>query len=115
MVNYQQIDPKKCDFIQIAPAGEVGIGERLYIEIDHTAIVLFNLAGDFFAIADLCSHDNGPLGEGELNGYDILCPRHGASFDIRTGKVQSLPAVVDIPSYPVRIIDGQIEIGILKE
>jgi 3-phenylpropionate/trans-cinnamate dioxygenase ferredoxin subunit len=75
-------------------------------------IVIFNIAGEFYAIADLCSHDDGPLGEGRLEGYEIICPRHGARFDVRSGDVLALPAVVDIPAYPLRIVDGQIEIGL---
>jgi 3-phenylpropionate/trans-cinnamate dioxygenase ferredoxin subunit len=77
--------------------------------------VVFNIAGEYFAIADLCSHDDGPLGDGDLEGYEINCPRHGASFDVRTGKVLSLPAIVDIPAYPIRIVNGQIQIGLPLE
>jgi 3-phenylpropionate/trans-cinnamate dioxygenase ferredoxin subunit len=77
--------------------------------------VIFNIGGTIFAIADVCSHDDGPVGEGELHGYEIICPRHGASFDLRTGKVLSLPAVLDIPAYPVRIVNGQIEIGLPRQ
>ena len=68
--------------------------------------------GEFYAIADLCSHDDGPLGDGDLEDHEIICPRHGARFDVRTGKVLSLPAVEDISAYPVRCIDGKIEVGV---
>lgn len=115
MIGYQAFDPAECDFIRIGSVDEISNGERLFIEIDSLEIVIFNIAGELFAIADLCSHDNGPLGEGDLEGFEITCPRHGARFDVRNGKVQSLPAVIDIPSYPIRIIDGQIEVGIPKE
>ena len=54
------------------------------------------------------------LGDGEMDGYQIICPRHGARFDVRTGKVLALPAVENTPAYPVRVREGQIEIGILK-
>jgi len=74
--------------------------------------VIFNIAGQYFAIADVCSHDDGPVGEGVLDGYDIACPRHGAQFDVRTGKVLSLPALEDIPAYPVRVVEGEIEVGL---
>jgi 3-phenylpropionate/trans-cinnamate dioxygenase ferredoxin subunit len=85
------------------------------VDIDGNLIVVFNIAGEFWAIADVCSHDDGPLGEGELDGYEISCPRHGAEFDVRTGKVHSLPAIVDIPAYPVRVVDGEVEIGLPVE
>ena len=87
-------------------------GERLFIEIGDEAVVLFNIAGDFYAISDVCTHDGGPLGEGEVEDHQIICPRHGARFDLKTGEVLSLPAVRDVPSYPVRVVDGQIEIGV---
>ena len=82
------------------------------MEIDDLPIVVFRIGGELFAIADICSHDDGPLGDGDLEGYEIVCPRHGARFDIRTGKALALPAIVDISAYPVRVIDGQIEIGL---
>jgi 3-phenylpropionate/trans-cinnamate dioxygenase ferredoxin subunit len=55
------------------------------------------------------------VGEGKLEGYSITCPRHGAQFDVRTGKVIQMPAVVDIPAYPVRVIEGMIYLGLPKE
>jgi 3-phenylpropionate/trans-cinnamate dioxygenase ferredoxin subunit len=116
MFNYNQYPAEECEFIPIAPVDELPNGERIFVEIDGATIVLFNVAGNLFAIADLCSHDDGPLGDGDLeNGHEIACPRHGARFDIRTGKVLSYPAVEDIPAYPVRTRDGEIEIGLPKE
>jgi nitrite reductase/ring-hydroxylating ferredoxin subunit len=55
------------------------------------------------------------LGDGDIEGFNVVCPRHGAEFDVRTGKVTSMPAVVDIPAYPVRVVDGMIELGVPKE
>jgi 3-phenylpropionate/trans-cinnamate dioxygenase ferredoxin component len=111
MYNYKQFDPEQCEFIAIAEISDLPDGERLFVEIDEQPIVVFKIAGELFAIADVCSHDDGPVGDGELDGYEITCPRHGASFDVRTGNVLSLPAIVDIPAYPTRVTDGQIEIG----
>jgi 3-phenylpropionate/trans-cinnamate dioxygenase ferredoxin component len=99
-------------YYSITSLDELPSGDRIFIEIGKRAIVVFNIAGNIYAIADVCSHDNGPLGDGDLEGYEIICPRHGARFDVRSGKVLSFPAVVDIPSYPVRIKDGTIEIGV---
>jgi 3-phenylpropionate/trans-cinnamate dioxygenase ferredoxin subunit len=115
MYNYQQLDPAKCDFIDIAPAQDLPNGQRMFVDIDEEKIVIFNIAGSYYAIADVCSHDDGPVGDGELDGYEITCPRHGAVFDVRTGQVLSLPAIVDIPAYPVRLVDGQIQIGLPAE
>ena len=115
MYNYSLLTEDQLEYIEIAAASVLANGERLFIEIDDLSIVIFNIAGEIFAIADICSHDNGPLGEGELDGTDIVCPRHGARFDVRTGKVTMMPAVVDIPAYPVRVRDGTIEIGLPKQ
>lgn len=112
MYNYIRLSAEELDYVSISPADEIKNGERLFVEIDGQALVIFNIAGQFFAIADLCSHDEGPLGDGELEGYAVVCPRHGARFDVRDGKVMSLPAIVDIPAYPVRVVDGQVEVGL---
>ena len=115
MFNYNILDPKQVDYIEILPADQLPEGERIYIEVGGRSIVIFNLAGKLFAIGDICSHDNGPVGDGEIEENEIICPRHGARFDIRSGKVTSLPAVVDIPAYPVRVAGEMIEIGLPKE
>ena len=112
MYNYNKLNPIQCEFIGIANQDEIPPGDRLFVEIDGNPIVVFNIAGQLFAIADVCSHDDGPVGEGDLDGYEISCPRHGAEFDVRTGKVLSLPAIVDIPAYPVRVTNGEVEIGL---
>ena len=113
MYNYVNMDPEKCEFVPVAGIDELPNGERLFIEIDDEPIVIFNIAGSYFAIADLCSHDDGPLGDGEIeNEYEISCPRHGAHFDIRSGKALKYPAVVDIPAFPVRVSGNEIEIGL---
>ena len=113
MFNYSNLDPDKCEYIAIADSDELSDGERLFVEIDNEAVVVFRIAGQYFAIGDVCSHDDGPLGDGVLeNDTEISCPRHGARFDVRSGKATALPAVVDIPAYPTRVVDGQIEIGL---
>jgi 3-phenylpropionate/trans-cinnamate dioxygenase ferredoxin subunit len=114
MFNYTQ-QTENIEFLEIAPASELPNGERLFVEIEGKPIVIFNIAGQFFAIGDVCTHDDGPLGDGDLEGYNIVCPRHGAEFDVRTGKVMQMPAVVDIPAYPVRVVDGMIQVGVPRE
>ena len=103
------------EFVQVAETAELPSGQRIFIEVDGEPVVVFNIAGSLFAIGDVCTHDDGPLGEGELSGFQIICPRHGARFDVRSGKALTLPAVIDTPSYPVRVVDGWIEIGIPSE
>lgn len=115
MFNYTQFVEDKVDFFEIAPESELPNGERLFVDIGDNPIVIFNIAGKFYAIGDVCTHDDGPLGDGEIEEFNVVCPRHGAEFDVRTGKVTSMPAVVDIPAYPVRVVDGMIEVGVPKE
>jgi len=114
MFNYKQLEEEKVDFLEIAPTSELPNGERMFVDIGDTPIVIFNIAGQFFAIGDVCTHDDGPLGDGDLEGYNVTCPRHGAEFDMRTGKVISMPAVVDIPAYPVQVRDDVIFLGVPK-
>lgn len=114
MVNYNLQDPETCEFYQIASVDDLTNGGRLFIEIGSSYLVLFNIGGEFYAIADLCSHDDGPLGDGEISDHAIICPRHGARFDLRTGEALTFPAVEDIPAYPVRIRDCMIEVGLPK-
>jgi 3-phenylpropionate/trans-cinnamate dioxygenase ferredoxin subunit len=115
MFNYKTLNLDEVEYVEIAPEDQLPDGERLFLEVEGKSIVLFNLAGKYFAIGDVCSHDNGPVGDGEIEDFEIICPRHGARFDIRSGEATSLPAVVDIPSYPVRVVDGTIEVGLPKD
>jgi 3-phenylpropionate/trans-cinnamate dioxygenase ferredoxin subunit len=73
--------------------------------IDDLEIALFNLDGTFFAIKDVCTHDQAPLSEGELDGDTIVCPWHGACFSVRTGEALSLPAIEPVETFPV-ILQG---------
>jgi 3-phenylpropionate/trans-cinnamate dioxygenase ferredoxin subunit len=115
MFNYTTTDESKVEFVEIAPVSELPNGERLFLEVGGRAIVIFNIADQLFAIGDICTHDDGPLGDGDLEGYNIVCPRHGGEFDVRTGKVVQMPAVVDIPAYPVKVVDGMIQLGLPRE
>jgi 3-phenylpropionate/trans-cinnamate dioxygenase ferredoxin component len=114
MFNYTHLDESQAEFYEIGPA-DLPNGERLFVEIDGKPIVVFNIAGQYFAIGDVCTHDEGPLGDGTLDDYTVACPRHGAEFDVRTGKAMLMPAVIDIPAYPVKVVDGNLFVGIPKE
>lgn len=115
MAGEEPHNPNHYLFVVVAEQAELPSGERLLIEINGLPLVVFNLAGRLFAMGDVCTHDQGPLGDGDLDGHQIICPRHGARFDVRTGKALTLPAVQDSPSYPVRVREGKIEIGIPKD
>lgn len=107
-------DVNQFQFIEILAEDELPIGERIVFEVNAFPIVLFNLGGSYYAMGDVCTHDQGPLGDGDLDGCQIICPRHGARFNIRTGEALGLPAVLPSPTYPVRVINGKIEVGIPK-
>lgn len=78
-------------------------GEVRVVSCGERRIALSNIDGEFYAIDDVCSHDAGPLGEGTLVGGRVICPRHGAAFDPKTGRALTLPAVSDVDSYPVTV------------
>lgn len=114
MFSNVHLDPKNCEFITVGSIDDLPPGERLFVEIDDLQIVVFNIGGEYYAAADLCSHDNAPLGDGNLDGYEVTCPRHGARFDVRSGEALTLPAVVGIPIYPVLVVKNDIQIGLPK-
>ena len=112
MAYYDKVDPATADYVAVATTAEIPNGARKLLEVDGRAIAVFNIAGTYYCIADVCSHDDGPVAEGELAGSEIECPRHGARFDVRTGRVLSFPAIIDIPAYPVRIEAGDVLVGL---
>lgn len=94
-------------------AGDVPAGQARIVEIGGRSIALCHVDGDaIYAIDNVCSHDEGPLGDGTLHGDRVECPRHGALFDVRSGAAKTLPAVRGVRSYPARIVDGQVEVDI---
>ncbi len=96
-------------FYRAATPDEIPPGERKLVEIDNVRVAIFNLDGEYYAIEDVCTHDGGPLVEGEiLNGSEVQCPRHGARFDIRTGAALSMPAFAPTETFEVRVEDGAI-------
>jgi 3-phenylpropionate/trans-cinnamate dioxygenase ferredoxin subunit len=114
-MNYTTYPAEKCDFYEIMPAVDLPNGERVLLELDDIPIVIFNIADEFYAVKDQCSHEDLELSDGDLEGYEIVCPYHGAHFDVRNGEVKTLPAVEKIPAFPVRVRDGNIELGLPKE
>lgn len=85
------------------PTGQVRV-----VDADGQRVAIANVDGQLYAFEDRCSHDDGPLGEGELEGCQVECPRHGARFDVRTGAALCMPAVVAIETFPVHLADGAV-------
>jgi 3-phenylpropionate/trans-cinnamate dioxygenase ferredoxin subunit len=94
--------------VRVAAEGEIPEGGVRIVEAGHLFLGIYLIDGRYYAIEDRCSHDDGPLCEGERIGFEIECPRHGAHFDLRTGEVLSLPATEDVETYPVVVRDGQV-------
>ena len=112
MFNYRMPKDVELEYVPVATVEELGPGRRKLIDVDGEPVAVFNIAGRYYAIADRCSHDDGPVGEGALVDGAIECPRHGARFNLETGKALCLPAVVDIPAYPVRVVGDEVQVGL---
>lgn len=97
-------------WVDVAPAGEVPPGDRRVVNVDDTLIAVFNIDGEYFAIQDLCTHDGAPLAGGILDRDQIICPRHGARFCVKTGAALTPPAYEPVSRYPVRVHAGVIQV-----
>ncbi len=100
------------EFIKVAETSDLPPGRVKVVVVGDRRIALCNVDGQLFAIDDLCTHDGGPLGQGELQGDVIECPRHGARFNVRTGKVLALPAVKALNTYPVEVEGSEIRVAL---
>lgn len=98
------------DWIKVCGTDELAPGRFRAVDADGTQIVVFNLGGDYFAIEDVCTHDGGQLTGGQVEDGEIVCPRHGARFCIRTGAALTAPAYEATATFPVRVEDGTIEV-----
>ena len=93
---------------RVAASADVPEGQVRVVEVDGQEIALCRAEGAFYAIDNVCTHDGGPLDQGELDEYQIECPRHGARFDVRSGRALTLPAVIPVHKYAVEVRDGDI-------
>jgi len=91
------------DFVRVTKTSEIPDPGKRIFEIEDRLIVVFHVSGKFYALDDVCTHDGGPLGEGELEGFCIACPRHGAKFDIRDGRALTMPATQPTGAHEVKI------------
>jgi 3-phenylpropionate/trans-cinnamate dioxygenase ferredoxin component len=95
-------------FVKVGRADEIGPGEKKIYEVDGLMVVVVNLGGEYYCVEDVCTHDGGPLGEGRLDDGQIICPRHGARFDVRTGDALTLPAFEPVATYQVKVENGDL-------
>ncbi len=99
-------------FVRVARTGEVPVGEAKYVDVDGEPIAVFHVGEHYYATSDVCTHEEASLSEGDLDGELIECPLHGARFNVRTGEVKSLPAVVRLKTYPVRVVGDAVEVEV---
>jgi 3-phenylpropionate/trans-cinnamate dioxygenase ferredoxin subunit len=100
------------EFMQVALRDEIVPGGKKLVDLEGRAIAVFNVDGHFYAIDDVCTHDGGPLAEGELEGAEIRCPRHGARFDVRTGKALCFPAFEPVATLAVDVRGDDIYVAV---
>ncbi len=96
------------EWIQVAQMGEVLEGQVKVVEAKGQRLALSHTPDGYYAVQDLCTHDDGPLGEGALFGEEIECPRHGARFNVKTGQAVTLPAVIPVKTFPVKVENNSI-------
>ncbi len=102
-------------YVTVATVDQLPPGERIVVEIGEMYVAVFNVGGKFYAIEDFCTHDEGPLAEGELHADadnpKIECDRHGATFELKTGK-PTFPAVVPVSRFAVQVRDSEIQVNV---
>ena len=98
------------DWVTVARIDELAPGQWKSLDVDGAQVAVFNLNGQYFAIEDVCTHDGGQLSGGSVEGAEIVCPRHGARFCIRTGAALTAPAYEATAKFPVRIENGEVQL-----
>jgi 3-phenylpropionate/trans-cinnamate dioxygenase ferredoxin component len=100
-------------YVPLGEASEIAPGQTRDYQVEDHSILVANCDGVYYAIEDRCTHDDGPLAQGRLRRCEIECPRHGAKFDLKTGKATALPAFSPVAAYPVRVTDdGVMEVNL---
>ena len=99
-------------FVMVAKASEIPVGQFKSVEAGGKRLLICRTSDGFYAVDDTCTHDDGPLADGWLDGDAIECPRHGARFDVKTGKVLCLPAAVPVNSYQVRVQGDAVQVNV---
>ena len=100
--------------VEICTVDELPPGSSRIVDVDGRKVGVFNAGGELYAIEDRCSHDDGPLAEGEFDAErkTVECPRHGSLFDLETGRPKTLPAYLPVDTFPIRVEDGVIKLEV---
>lgn len=96
------------DFEEIASIDEFGTNDRIEVFVEDTPVLLIRVNDQYFAIEDVCTHDGQPLTNGCIEETEIICPRHGARFDLRTGNALCMPATKAIQTFELEVREGKI-------
>jgi 3-phenylpropionate/trans-cinnamate dioxygenase ferredoxin subunit len=99
-------------FVKVATRGELPDGGKKVLDIEGRAVALFHVGDRYYAIDDVCTHDGGPLAEGELIGCEIQCPRHGARFDLNSGRPLCMPAIEPVTVHTVDVRGDDVYVAI---
>ena len=94
----------------VAQADSIAEGDFAQADVDGVIVAIFNVNGSFYAVEDQCTHDGGGLAGGAIDGCEVICPRHGARFNLQTGAALTPPAYEPIRTYETRVVDGRIEV-----
>jgi 3-phenylpropionate/trans-cinnamate dioxygenase ferredoxin subunit len=97
-------------WVRVGPAASIAPGDYATVEVDGVFVAVFNVNGEYLAVEDVCTHDGGGLAGGRVEGDQVICPRHGARFCLRTGRALSPPAYEPVRHYETRIVNGQVEV-----
>ncbi len=95
-------------FVKVALTEDIPLGKMKSFEVQHVRVVICHMDDGFYALADECTHDGAPISTGSVRGNDVVCPRHGAKFDVRSGAVTAPPAIVALDTFEVKVDGNEI-------
>lgn len=98
------------NWVDVAAIREIAREEKRIVPLDDVDVLVVNVAGDFFAVEDMCSHERFPLSDGDVEGETIVCALHGAKFCVRTGEALCAPAYEPVHTFPVRVENERVQI-----
>jgi 3-phenylpropionate/trans-cinnamate dioxygenase ferredoxin component len=99
-----------AEWVTVAKVGELASGSHRVVDVDGASVAVFNVGGEYYAIEDVCTHDGGQLTGGTVEGDQVVCPRHGARFSIKTGDALTAPAYEPTAKFPVRVENGVVQV-----
>ena len=103
------------EFVKVAKVSDIPDPGKITLEVNDRLVVVAHVDGEYYCIDDVCTHDGGPLGDGELCGFELACPRHGAKFDVRTGVPITMPATERTESHQVKIEGEDVLVSLNNE